>query len=59
MRARRKHVVMMSRSDSSQIIAYDEVVTSTDPENPMNTYVIPKTFITNFKDLSNLDNQVS
>jgi hypothetical protein len=48
----------MSRTDSSRIIAYDEVVTSNDPENLMNTFTTPKTFITNLKDLSNLDDQV-
>ena len=49
----------MSRSDPSRIVAYDEVVTSNDPENPLSTYLTPKQFITAYKDISNLDDQVN
>lgn len=54
----RRHVILMSRSDPSQIVAYDEVMTSNDPENPLSTYLTPKQFITDYKDISNIDDQV-
>lgn len=55
----RRHVILMSRSDPSRIVAYDEVVTSNDPENSLSTFLTPKQFITDYKDISNLDGQVS
>lgn len=48
---------MMKRSEPSKYITYDEVTTSTDPHNPLSTFLTPQVFITNYKSVSSLDDQ--